>query len=131
RARRRRHARTRSRRRRGSGCVPFFALALPFFAADAVLGGDGTASSAPAMPNNRSFFDFYVVSAMIFWRTRLPRRVLFPVRADFFYDHAGAALGRRRSRARRRAAAVARRLAPARRTVLRARSRPAARAAAA
>ncbi|MCZ7679658.1 MAG: 1-acyl-sn-glycerol-3-phosphate acyltransferase [Sandaracinaceae bacterium] len=43
--------------------------------------------------NHRSFFDFYVVSAMIYWRTRLPRRVLFPVRADFFYDHpAGVAL---------------------------------------
>lgn len=43
--------------------------------------------------NHRSFFDFHVVAAMIYWRTQLPKRVLFPVRADFFYDHvAGVAL---------------------------------------
>lgn len=48
----------------------------------------GPEDSVILVANHRSFFDFYVVSAMIYWRTRLPRRVLFPVRSDFFYDHA-------------------------------------------
>jgi 1-acyl-sn-glycerol-3-phosphate acyltransferase len=53
----------------------------------------GPDDSVVLVANHRSFFDFYVVSAMVFWRTSLPRRVLFPVRADFFYDHpAGTAL---------------------------------------
>src|SRR5690606_19144688 len=53
----------------------------------------GPGDSVILVANHRSFFDFYVVSAMIYWRTRLPRRMLFPVRADFFYDHpAGVAL---------------------------------------
>lgn len=53
----------------------------------------GPDDSVILVANHRSFFDFYVVSAMLYWRTRLPRRVLFPVRADFFYDHpAGIAL---------------------------------------
>lgn len=37
--------------------------------------------------NHRSFFDFYVITAMLFWRTNLSRRILFPVRSSFFYDH--------------------------------------------
>ena len=37
--------------------------------------------------NHRSFFDFYVITAILFWRTNLSRRILFPVRANFFYDH--------------------------------------------
>lgn len=37
--------------------------------------------------NHRSFFDFFQVMAVTFRHTRLPRRVLFPVRATFFYDH--------------------------------------------
>jgi 1-acyl-sn-glycerol-3-phosphate acyltransferase len=37
--------------------------------------------------NHRSFFDFFVVMAALFWRTRVPRRILFPVRSTFFYDH--------------------------------------------
>lgn len=48
----------------------------------------GPDDSVILVANHRSFFDFYVVSAMTYWRTQLPRRVLFPVRADFFYDHA-------------------------------------------
>jgi len=37
--------------------------------------------------NHRSFFDLYVVTAVLYWRTRLPKRVLCPVRSTFFYDH--------------------------------------------
>lgn len=37
--------------------------------------------------NHRSFFDFYLIKAVMVWRTHLPRRSLFPVRANFFYDH--------------------------------------------
>lgn len=37
--------------------------------------------------NHRSFFDFYVITAILFWRTNLPKRILFPVRATFFYDN--------------------------------------------
>lgn len=40
-----------------------------------------------AVANHRSYFDFFVVSAVVFWRTRLSRRILFPVRSSFFYDH--------------------------------------------
>ncbi len=37
--------------------------------------------------NHRSFFDFYVITAILFWKTKLSKRILFPVRANFFYDH--------------------------------------------
>jgi len=37
--------------------------------------------------NHRSFFDFFTVECALFSRTRMPRRLLFPVRANFFYDH--------------------------------------------
>jgi 1-acyl-sn-glycerol-3-phosphate acyltransferase len=36
--------------------------------------------------NHRSFFDMYVVSTVLFRRTRLPIRLFFPVRGRFFYD---------------------------------------------
>jgi 1-acyl-sn-glycerol-3-phosphate acyltransferase len=36
--------------------------------------------------NHRSFFDMYVVSAMIFKNTDLIKRLYFPVRARFFYQ---------------------------------------------
>lgn len=36
--------------------------------------------------NHRSFFDMYVVSAVLFRRTRAPVRLFFPVRGRFFYD---------------------------------------------
>lgn len=39
------------------------------------------------LANHRSFFDFYVITAIIFWKTNLKRRILFPVRSNFFYDH--------------------------------------------
>lgn len=47
----------------------------------------GADDSVILVANHRSFFDFFVVSAMLYWRTRLPRRMLFPVRSEFFYDH--------------------------------------------
>jgi 1-acyl-sn-glycerol-3-phosphate acyltransferase len=37
--------------------------------------------------NHRSYFDFYVIAAIVYWRTNLPHRILFPVRSTFFYDH--------------------------------------------
>ncbi len=37
--------------------------------------------------NHRSFFDFFVITATYFWNTKLSRRILFPVRSTFFYDH--------------------------------------------
>lgn len=36
--------------------------------------------------NHRSFFDMYVVSAMLFKHTKWPKRLFFPVRARFFYQ---------------------------------------------
>jgi 1-acyl-sn-glycerol-3-phosphate acyltransferase len=36
--------------------------------------------------NHRSFFDFFVITAVVYWYTTLPRRILFPVRGTFFYD---------------------------------------------
>lgn len=42
--------------------------------------------SAILVSNHRSFFDFFVISWATVTRSRLPRRILFPVRADFFYD---------------------------------------------
>jgi len=37
--------------------------------------------------NHRSFFDFFAVECALFSRTRMSRRLLFPVRSNFFYDH--------------------------------------------
>ena len=36
--------------------------------------------------NHRSFFDYFVVGAMMYTRTTAPKRVMFPVRSPFFYD---------------------------------------------
>ncbi len=36
--------------------------------------------------NHRSFFDFFVTGAVVYARTAMPRRVMFPVRNQFFYD---------------------------------------------
>jgi 1-acyl-sn-glycerol-3-phosphate acyltransferase len=38
--------------------------------------------------NHRSFFDMYVLSMLLFRHTGLTGRLYFPVRAEFFYDHA-------------------------------------------
>lgn len=37
--------------------------------------------------NHRTFFDFFVITAVVYWRTKLSHRILFPVRSSFFYDH--------------------------------------------
>lgn len=39
------------------------------------------------LANHRSFFDFFTISYVLFFRTRLPRRLFFPTRGTFFYDH--------------------------------------------
>ena len=36
--------------------------------------------------NHRSFFDFYTVSSVLFYRTRFAKRLFFPVRGRFFYQ---------------------------------------------
>jgi 1-acyl-sn-glycerol-3-phosphate acyltransferase len=42
--------------------------------------------------NHRSFFDMYVVSTVLFKRTRWRKQLFFPVRGRFFYDTAGGLL---------------------------------------
>lgn len=37
--------------------------------------------------NHRSFFDFFSVTAILYWRTKVSKRIFFPVRQNFFYDH--------------------------------------------
>ena len=37
--------------------------------------------------NHRSFFDFFAIECVLFARSDIPRRLLFPVRSSFFYDH--------------------------------------------
>jgi len=36
--------------------------------------------------NHRSFFDMYAVSTVLFYKTRWPKRLFFPVRGRFFYQ---------------------------------------------
>jgi 1-acyl-sn-glycerol-3-phosphate acyltransferase len=36
--------------------------------------------------NHRSFFDLYVIAQTLYWKTKLPKNLYFPVRADFFYQ---------------------------------------------
>jgi len=36
--------------------------------------------------NHRSFFDFYVISSILFRQTTLAERIYFPVRSNFFYE---------------------------------------------
>jgi 1-acyl-sn-glycerol-3-phosphate acyltransferase len=47
----------------------------------------GKRDSVLFVANHRSFFDFFSVTAMVYWRTNLTRRLFFPVRQTFFYDH--------------------------------------------
>ncbi|HST53931.1 MAG TPA: lysophospholipid acyltransferase family protein [Pyrinomonadaceae bacterium] len=42
--------------------------------------------------NHRSFFDMYVVSTVLFKRTRWRKQLFFPVRGRFFYDTVGGLL---------------------------------------
>jgi 1-acyl-sn-glycerol-3-phosphate acyltransferase len=51
------------------------------------LAGYGPRSRVLFVANHRSFFDFFVVSAICFWKTKLSKRIVFPVRSSFFYDH--------------------------------------------
>lgn len=51
------------------------------------LAGLGSDSRVILMANHRSFFDLYVIIAVIYWRTQLPQRIFCPVRSTFFYDH--------------------------------------------
>lgn len=37
--------------------------------------------------NHRSFFDFFSITAILYWRTQLTKRIFFPVRQTFFYDN--------------------------------------------
>jgi 1-acyl-sn-glycerol-3-phosphate acyltransferase len=37
--------------------------------------------------NHRTFFDFFVITKIVFFHTELSHRILFPVRSSFFYDH--------------------------------------------
>jgi 1-acyl-sn-glycerol-3-phosphate acyltransferase len=37
--------------------------------------------------NHRTFFDFYVITKIVFFHTELSHRIIFPVRSSFFYDH--------------------------------------------
>jgi 1-acyl-sn-glycerol-3-phosphate acyltransferase len=47
----------------------------------------GKKDSILLVANHRSFFDFFSISAILYWRTRLTKRIFFPVRQNFFYDH--------------------------------------------
>ena len=44
-------------------------------------------SSVLISSNHRTFFDFFVVTWINFDRTKLSRRIFFPVRSNFFYDN--------------------------------------------
>lgn len=57
-----------------------------------VFGIENVENSDPDTPlllaaNHRSFFDMYVVSSVIFRRTKRPIKLFFPVRGKFFYDN--------------------------------------------
>lgn len=47
----------------------------------------GKNDSVLLVANHRSFFDFFTISALVYWRTNLTKRIFFPVRQTFFYDH--------------------------------------------
>ena len=53
------------------------------------LQGPGMDNKASVLivANHRSFFDFFSLTAMVYWHTNLTRRIFFPVRKNFFYDH--------------------------------------------
>ncbi|MDB4944726.1 MAG: hypothetical protein JWP97_4260 [Labilithrix sp.] len=48
----------------------------------------GKKDSILLVANHRSFFDFFTITALLYWRTRLTKRIFFPVRQNFFYDSA-------------------------------------------
>ena len=47
----------------------------------------GKKDSILLVANHRSFFDFFTITALLYWRTKLTKRIFFPVRQNFFYDH--------------------------------------------
>ena len=47
----------------------------------------GKKDSILLVANHRSFFDFFTITALLYWRTKLTKRIFFPVRQSFFYDH--------------------------------------------
>jgi 1-acyl-sn-glycerol-3-phosphate acyltransferase len=47
----------------------------------------GKRDSVLLVANHRSFFDFFSITAILYWRTKLTKRIFFPVRQNFFYDH--------------------------------------------
>jgi 1-acyl-sn-glycerol-3-phosphate acyltransferase len=47
----------------------------------------GKKASVLVVANHRSFFDFFSITAILYWRTTLTKRIFFPVRETFFYDH--------------------------------------------
>lgn len=47
----------------------------------------GKKDSVLLVANHRSFFDFFTITALCYWRTHLTKRIFFPVRQNFFYDH--------------------------------------------
>lgn len=47
----------------------------------------GKKDSVLIVANHRSFFDFFSITAILYWRTKLSKRIFFPVRETFFYDH--------------------------------------------
>jgi 1-acyl-sn-glycerol-3-phosphate acyltransferase len=47
----------------------------------------GKKDSVLLVANHRSFFDFFTITAICYWRTKLTKRIFFPVRQTFFYTH--------------------------------------------
>ena len=47
----------------------------------------GKKDSFVLVANHRSFFDFFVISAVLYWRTNVSRRMFYPTRGKFFYDN--------------------------------------------
>ena len=47
----------------------------------------GKKDSILLVANHRSFFDFFSITAILYWRTQLTKRIFFPVRQSFFYDN--------------------------------------------
>lgn len=51
------------------------------------LASFGKNDSVLLVANHRSFFDFFSITAILYWRTQLTKRIFFPVRQNFFYDN--------------------------------------------
>jgi 1-acyl-sn-glycerol-3-phosphate acyltransferase len=51
------------------------------------LASFGKKDSVLLVANHRSFFDFFSITAILYWRTQLTKRIFFPVRQNFFYDN--------------------------------------------